>query len=320
VSQGGPSLILIFGMPRSGTTWLGKIFDSHPDTLYRHEPDKWHRCAEVPKVLPWALAEGRQAAVRGYLDEVLALRHVAVSGKPPVFPKSYYSPLTYGLRQATVLAARLGRRITRHLALPEFVDGARSRVHLVWKSTNSVCRLGTFLRLLDGARAVHLVRHPCGQIASILRGNALGIPAMSRLPSEHRQVLQALVDSDPGRAHGLSFDELMEMPALERMTWMWVISTELALAETDRLNGCVTVTYEDLCRDPAGEVQALFEFCRLPWNEGTERFIQLQRWREQLEPDEIERILAIARESPRARRFVEAESAVPLSPRPALAL
>ena len=31
--------ILLFGMPRSGTTWLGKIFDSHPQVLYRHEPD-----------------------------------------------------------------------------------------------------------------------------------------------------------------------------------------------------------------------------------------------------------------------------------------
>jgi Sulfotransferase family len=32
-------LILVLGAPRSGTTWLGKIFDSHPDVLYRHEPE-----------------------------------------------------------------------------------------------------------------------------------------------------------------------------------------------------------------------------------------------------------------------------------------
>ena len=32
--------ILILGAPRSGTTWLAKIIDSHPDVLYRHEPDK----------------------------------------------------------------------------------------------------------------------------------------------------------------------------------------------------------------------------------------------------------------------------------------
>ena len=31
--------ILLVGLPRSGTTWVGKIFDSHPSTLYLHEPD-----------------------------------------------------------------------------------------------------------------------------------------------------------------------------------------------------------------------------------------------------------------------------------------
>jgi hypothetical protein len=28
----------IHGVPRSGTSWLGQIFDSHPDTAYRHQP------------------------------------------------------------------------------------------------------------------------------------------------------------------------------------------------------------------------------------------------------------------------------------------
>jgi len=32
--------ILVSGSPRSGTTWLAKLLDSHPDVLYRHEPDE----------------------------------------------------------------------------------------------------------------------------------------------------------------------------------------------------------------------------------------------------------------------------------------
>ena len=40
--------ILAIGMPRSGTTWIGKILDSHPRTLYRHEPDTWRRLDTIP--------------------------------------------------------------------------------------------------------------------------------------------------------------------------------------------------------------------------------------------------------------------------------
>ena len=39
-------LIFLCGMARSGTSWLGKILDSHPDTLYRHEPDIVERLGE----------------------------------------------------------------------------------------------------------------------------------------------------------------------------------------------------------------------------------------------------------------------------------
>ena len=33
-------LTIIIGAPRSGTTWLAKVFDSHTGVFYRHEPDQ----------------------------------------------------------------------------------------------------------------------------------------------------------------------------------------------------------------------------------------------------------------------------------------
>jgi len=41
-------IILVFGMPRSGTTWLGKIFDSHMDLIYLHEPDSEIKLKGIP--------------------------------------------------------------------------------------------------------------------------------------------------------------------------------------------------------------------------------------------------------------------------------
>ncbi len=71
--------ILVVGAPRSGTTWLAKIIDSHPDVLYRHEPDEVLP-PPVPlteaAVPPWLLA-GPPAALpvaskRPFFPEILA--------------------------------------------------------------------------------------------------------------------------------------------------------------------------------------------------------------------------------------------------------
>lgn len=43
-----PRKLVVLGSPRSGTTWLGKIFDSHPDVLYLHEPDTIRRNWDIP--------------------------------------------------------------------------------------------------------------------------------------------------------------------------------------------------------------------------------------------------------------------------------
>ena len=55
--------IFVFGMPRSGTSWLGKIFDSHPDVVFRHEPDIDFRNTSIP----WYPEE-----TEPYLDEARA--------------------------------------------------------------------------------------------------------------------------------------------------------------------------------------------------------------------------------------------------------
>src|SRR5688572_3260279 len=83
--------ILAFGMPRSGTTWLGKILDSHPRTLYRHEPDTWHRLENVPLFAsPAHVPEVRQT-LRDFIASLPEMLADRVCGKRPLFPKEYAS-------------------------------------------------------------------------------------------------------------------------------------------------------------------------------------------------------------------------------------
>ena len=64
LSMSAQAPLLLFGMPRSGTTWLGKIFDSHPRVLYRHEPDTWQRLTDVPIVAGRDAREIHEARLR----------------------------------------------------------------------------------------------------------------------------------------------------------------------------------------------------------------------------------------------------------------
>ena len=44
----GLTMLFIVGMTRGGNTWLGKIFDAHPDVFYRHEPDSILKTRRLP--------------------------------------------------------------------------------------------------------------------------------------------------------------------------------------------------------------------------------------------------------------------------------
>src|SRR5690349_8179034 len=68
--------ILGLGFPRFGTTWLAKIFDSHPDVLYRHEPDEL--TGPDPSLAP-----------AGQIRTWLLQRSPRAAAKRPNFPKSW---------------------------------------------------------------------------------------------------------------------------------------------------------------------------------------------------------------------------------------
>src|SRR5687768_16437501 len=150
-------MILVFGLPRSGTSWMGKIFDSHPDTLYLHEPDKHIHLPDVPMLLPAEPPKELDA----FLKQVLANRSPGVTGKLPAFTKSYRSGARHLARTATGYVARvLPRQLAARVQVPDLVDRRDSVPRLVWKSINSVGRLGALARLLPNARCILLMRHP----------------------------------------------------------------------------------------------------------------------------------------------------------------
>lgn len=59
------------------------------------------------------------------------------------------------------------------LPVPDMVNAARRpQISVVWKSIESLGRLGVLARVFPDARSVTIFRHPCGYVASVLRGES----------------------------------------------------------------------------------------------------------------------------------------------------
>ncbi len=267
--------ILLFGMPRSGTTWLGKVFDSHPDTLYRHEPDSGGALDDLLPMFPDpAEAEHYRTAIARFFQTLPTNRSIRVAGKLPLFPKSYQRPFAHQIRLGFVPSAKVLSRWISVESLPEFVANDRAAtIRLVWKSIESLGRLGTLARVVPDARVIHIVRHPCGYVSSVLSGEAAGLMPGAVSASEDYGILELLLQTDGARRRGLDIAYFRKMQPVERLAWRWLLYNEKALAELSDLPNACSVRYEDLCRDPVGGYRSLFEFSGLDWSEQSAAFV-----------------------------------------------
>src|ERR1700720_492353 len=165
IDLSGENVVFVLGAPRSGTTWLAKIFDSHPGVVYRHEPDTVLRSDRVP-VICSAAAPAQHSQVHEYLCHLLNMRDLKSSGSLPLFPKRFRSAPTNWLRTLMIYGAKLAaraegsKRLVR-LSIPDFVNEARSGgTKYVLKSVSARGRVRAFSEAFPKSKFVFLLRHP----------------------------------------------------------------------------------------------------------------------------------------------------------------
>ncbi|HUB14982.1 MAG TPA: sulfotransferase [Acetobacteraceae bacterium] len=311
-------VILILGAPRSGTSWLAKIFDSHPDVLYRHEPDTVLRDFDLPWMCPPEQVPAYRDAAQAYLRRLFDTATLKTAGSLPIFPKRYLgtggavlrNSIIYGLRAMEQVPGT--RRILRGAGIPDlFRIAAHPHLRLVLKSVSSRGRARLFAEAMPGMRTIFILRDPWGQVASMLRGAALG-------KFEGPVPVQELLMTEQARRYGLTAARFEALPMVEQYAWNWAILNEKAIDDLAGIPGVTVLRYQALCAAPLPEARALFDSVGLEWDRQTEDFLRrsttfsgrdryyqvfkntqaaMNRWREELKPEDQRRIQAVVRET-----------------------
>jgi len=310
-------MIFLFSSPRSGSTWLAKIFDSHPDTLYLHEPDIVDRGNDL---LPhWFSDEPRgfEDPAKLYLTRLSQNRSLRAVGTRPVFRKQYRSELGGNVRAALIYTAKALEKagynsLSPQAAIPDLSRPGRLP-RTVMKSVSALGRVEIFLKAQPAISAILLLRNPCAYVHSYLRGTRMGLMPPPRPLGQLLKTRSARrLDADAAAC---------DRDLVETLAWEWLLANCEAHAAISRMGGQV-VRHEDLAGNPAPELHALFSRLGLDWPASTAQFLQAStagdgtyysvarnpavaanRWRQEMEPAQIEKIRNIVSRDPLGRQY-----------------
>jgi hypothetical protein len=294
----------VAGAPRSGTTWLAKILDSHPDVIYRHEPDE-----TAPP----------HGSMRESVAEWIGRHDARAACKRPFFRKSWQSGPGHLAHTALAFASGAAGRIG--LPAPPVPDcGDIGRARAVIKSVRLRTELGRFAEECPNGRVLFIVRDPRGQVDSVIRGAArtcfdLATEGTDMPFDESRVVAHAA-------RHGVDAEAFQRLPDAAKYAWSWREFNESAYAAIEGRPNVRVVIHRDLCVRPRDEAAELLRFAGLDWREQTEGFVASSTthdgpagyysvlrdsrrtdtgWQSSLSRPDLDAICAVVRDSPLAR-------------------
>ena len=301
-------MIFIFSSPRSGSTWIAKAFDSHPDTIYLHEPDIVDRGHDL---MPhWFDRDAGEYPDRAkqYLARLSANRSLRTVGTRPFFAKDYRSEIARRIRTGLIYAGKGLEKagiasLSDRMAIPDIKrSGAAPRI--VIKSVSALGRVEALTRSRLAISPILLLRNPCAYVHSYLRGNRMGVmrppPRLGSL-LDTRSALRLKADA--------SADDNDDW--VTRLAWEWLLANCEASAAIAQAGGTI-IRYEDIAAGPEAALRPLFASLGLAWSEQTTDFLKTSaagegsyyslardpmvaanKWKREMAPDQIEKVRKI---------------------------
>jgi hypothetical protein len=318
-------VIFIYSTARSGSTWLGKIFDSHPDVFYLHEPDINDRGLDLfPSY--WFANEPSACDLekaRMYIDRLADNRSLRATGTRPVFDKNYRGSAAQIARTAIIYVGKAWERAgmvqrSSRIRVPDLCRHGQNKV-LVIKSVSTLGLAEAFVRASgSGLCPILLVRHPCGYVNSMLRGWQHGFLELPDSPGR-------LLNTRSAVRLGATTASLAGARKVELLAWTWLLQNAEAYSAIAQTG--ITIKYDEFARQPIEQAKALFGKLGLSWAPQTEAYLDgsssrdgryysthrqplaaAGRWRQELDDDAIAAVQRIVTKDSLGQSFFADES------------
>jgi hypothetical protein len=244
--------------------------------------------------------------------------------KQPFFPKSWQPTWKRRLRTLLATAVSAAARLPpplktlAELRIPDLGDRPAPRVAV--KSIDWIEGAAVLARTLPDSRTIFILRHPCGQVASVMRGNRQRRfdlrTAGTDMPFDEAAAIRF------AERHGVGEPAFQMLPDAAKYAWSWRAFNEPTYAALAAQPNVHVVLYEALCAQPVTLARRILRFSGLDWNRQTEDFVAsstahqgdagyyaifrnavaaAENWRTTMSPADQAAVRSVAAASPLAR-------------------
>lgn len=246
--------LLVTGLPRSGTSWTGKMLEAGGQVVYINEPMSLSR---PPGGSP------------GVLDAPIVHRFQYVGGDDDAaWVRAFGDTLRLRFHPLRELAAvRKPYHLARGAKYAAAFTVGRLRGRRAMLDDPNAIFASRWLTERMGVRTVYVVRDPVGMIGS---WRQLG----------WQPQLQPILDQPDLLADHLGPHETAMRDAvaggdwLDQMCCLWNVGNRFVDAARHDLDDVLVVRYEDLAADPLRQYEALYDWCGLEWSDSARASIE----------------------------------------------
>ena len=173
-----------------------------------------------------------------------------------MFRKAFRSALGNALMPAWVYGAKALGKLGINFHVPDMIaDGATP--YMLVKSVSSTMRAPIFASAIPDLKIVHIVRHPAGVLASIIRGREAG-----KMQGEVH--LDELFQVPEAGDYGFSYEDIANASYAEQQAFRWMVRNDFVRRHLWDSPNYLFVSYEKLCGELEAETERLCHFLNLP--------------------------------------------------------